>query len=113
MATVAAAWGITPTELVGPSRSPRLVQARAVVVHLARTLLGCSWSEAAAAVGRADHPTAMHADRRLRATLATDEALAGRITWVTAALSPASAVTERHSGAPTAPASPLARRGLP
>ncbi len=112
LATVATAWGITAAELVGPSRSPRLVQARQVVVHLARVLLGASWSEAAAAVGRADHTTAMNADARLRSALDHDEALTARLAWVTAALSPASAATERHSGAPTAPASPMARQGL-
>lgn len=86
VATVAAAWGVAPADLVGPSRSRGLVQARQVVVHLTRTLLGVSWAEAAAAVGRADHTTAMHAARRLSAALPTDDRLLQRIDWVTTAL---------------------------
>lgn len=109
---MATAWGITPTELVGPSRSPRLVQARAVVIHLARALLDLSWAEAADAVGRADHTTAMHAQARLRAALEADEALAARIAWVSAALSASPAPTESPSDALSAPAAPPLRRGL-
>lgn len=69
VATLAAGWGICPAELVSPSRSPRLVLGRQVVVQLSRELLGLSWAEATAVKSRADHTIAMHAEARLRARL--------------------------------------------
>lgn len=105
---MAVAWGITPAELVSPSRRPHLVQARAVVIHLVRDCLGASWSEAAGAVGRTDHTTAMHAHARFGTALATDVALTARLAWVTAALGTAALAPERPLGAPRPTTAPLA-----
>lgn len=86
LAAVATTWDVTPAEVCGPSRQRRLVDARHVVVYLARNLLGVSWSEAAELVGRGDHTTAISAYRRIARSLGTDPALVARIAWVLEAL---------------------------
>jgi len=83
---VAAAWGLSPAQLCGPSRQRQLVTARQVVIYLARNMLALSWAEAAQLVGRSDHTTAISGYRRVVSVLATDSELASRVAWITASL---------------------------
>jgi chromosomal replication initiator protein len=73
---VAAAFGVTAKELLGPSRLRRVLVPRQVAMFLAREACGLSFPRLAAAFGR-DHSTVMHAVRKVGAELETDARLAG------------------------------------
>ncbi|QDU18118.1 DnaA/Hda family protein [Urbifossiella limnaea] len=73
---VAAAFGVSPKELLGASRLRRVLVPRQVAMFLAREVCGLSFPRLAAAFGR-DHTTVLHAVRKIRAELAGDERLAG------------------------------------
>ncbi len=73
---VAAAFGVTAKELLGPSRLRRVLVPRQVAMFLAREACGLSFPRLAAAFGR-DHTTVMHAVRKVGADVTTDERLAG------------------------------------
>jgi chromosomal replication initiator protein len=72
---VAAAFGVTAKELMGPSRLRRVLVPRQVAMFLAREACGLSFPRLAAAFGR-DHTTVLHAVRKVEAGLASDERLA-------------------------------------
>ena len=74
LAVTARYFGLTQAALVGHSRRTNLVQARNIVVHLARQLTDLSYADIGRALGGRDHTTIMHADRRLADRLATDPA---------------------------------------
>ncbi len=74
LAVTARYFSLTQAALTGHSRRTNLVQARNVVVHLARQLTDLSYAEIGRALGGRDHTTIMHADRRLADRLATDPA---------------------------------------
>jgi chromosomal replication initiator protein len=71
---VAAAFGVTPKELLGASRLRRVLVPRQVAMFLAREACGLSFPRLAAAFGR-DHTTVLHAVRKVEADLAADERL--------------------------------------
>ena len=73
---VAAAFAITPRELLGRGRLRPVLVPRMVAVALARELTGLSYPRLGAAFGR-DHTTAMHACRRVAELVAADPELAG------------------------------------
>ena len=69
--------GIEPDELLGRGRHRRVVLARSLVVHLARSLTTLSFPEIARGLGRENHSTVHTAARRIEADLAADEAAMG------------------------------------
>lgn len=73
---VAAAFGVSPKELLGASRLRRVLVPRQVAMFLAREACGLSFPRLAAAFGR-DHTTVLHAVRKIGAELVGDERLAG------------------------------------
>lgn len=74
VAVVARYFSLSQTLLRGPSRRRSTVYARSVAVYLARTLTNLSYAQIGSDLGRRDHTTTMHADRRLREQLTTDPA---------------------------------------
>lgn len=86
VAVVAAAWGVSATDICGPSRMRHLVAPRHVVVYLARALLEMSYPAAGALVGYQDHTSAIHACRCAAARAASDVVYAHRLGSVLAAL---------------------------
>jgi chromosomal replication initiator protein len=72
LAVTARYFGLTQAAITSKSRRTSLVQARNVVVHLARRLTDLSYTEIGRALGGRDHTTIMHADQRLAERLATD-----------------------------------------
>ena len=65
IAVTARYFTVTQAALTGPSRRTSLVQARNIIVHLARQLTDLSYADIGRALGGRDHTTIMHADRRL------------------------------------------------
>lgn len=55
---------VTPGEIRGPRRSPRIVAAREVCVVLARRHTAASYPEIARAIGRTTHSTVFEAHQR-------------------------------------------------
>ena len=71
--------GVAPEDIVGPSRSRRVAQARAVAMYLARTLTTGSLETIGRAFGGRDHTTVLHAVRVTQGRCAGDPALAADI----------------------------------
>jgi chromosomal replication initiator protein len=71
---VAAAFGVTERELLGPSRLRRVMVPRQVAMYLAREVGGLSLPRLGAAFVR-DHTTVLHACRKVEAEIAGDERL--------------------------------------
>jgi chromosomal replication initiator protein len=82
---VAAAFGVTERELLGPSRLRRAIVPRQVAMYLAREVGGLSLPRLGAAFGR-DHTTVLHSIRKVEADLAGDAALAGVVKQLRAEL---------------------------
>jgi chromosomal replication initiator protein len=74
LAVTARYFGLTQAAISSKSRRTSLVQARNVVVHLARRMTDLSYTEIGRALGGRDHTTIMHADQHLAERLATDPA---------------------------------------
>ncbi|HYO24098.1 MAG TPA: DnaA/Hda family protein [Lacipirellulaceae bacterium] len=72
LAVTARYFGLSQSALTGPSRRRSLVQARNMVVYLARRHTDLSYADIGRALGNRDHTTIMHADRRLADQLASD-----------------------------------------
>ncbi len=75
---VAAAFGVSEKELLGPSRLRSVLQSRQVAMYLARELIGLSLPRLGAAFGR-DHTTVLHACRKVETALTEDTELAKRV----------------------------------
>jgi chromosomal replication initiator protein len=73
VARVAAAFGVPPAEVLGPSRQRRVLVPRQVAMLLAREA-GLSLPQVGAAFGR-DHTTVLHACRKVMTDLAADPRL--------------------------------------
>lgn len=76
MRVVAARRETTVSELVGPSRRHAVAAARALAMHLARSLTSKSLGQIGAAFGGRDHTTVMHALKVVAAGLRHDAGLA-------------------------------------
>lgn len=82
---VAAAFGVTERELLGPSRLRRVMVPRQVAMFLARELCRLSLPRLGVAFGR-DHTTVLHAVRKVEADMDTDERLASVVRDLRAAI---------------------------
>lgn len=63
---------ISPKMLTSSTRRRALVEARGVVIYLARHLLGTSFEQLGQALGGRDHSTIMHSFRQIEKSLAND-----------------------------------------
>ncbi|MGH9059890.1 MAG: helix-turn-helix domain-containing protein [Acidimicrobiales bacterium] len=86
LAVTAGTWGLSVHEVTSASRRAQLVAARHAAVYLARELLGLSWAELAALVGRWDHSTAVSSHARALVLLEADPGFAERVSWARAML---------------------------
>jgi chromosomal replication initiator protein len=66
MAECASYFGVSRAELIGPSRSRPLVQARQVAMYLCRELTPLSLPKIGEIFGGRDHTTVLHADSKIR-----------------------------------------------
>jgi chromosomal replication initiator protein len=69
----AAAFGLDEANLRSPSRSRRLVYARQIAMYLCRELTTLSLPAIAGEFGGRDHTTVLHAHRKIKSLLLTDE----------------------------------------
>jgi chromosomal replication initiator protein len=85
-ARVAESFGISPAELVGPSRAATPVRARQVAIYLTREMTELSLPQIGRLYGGRDHSTVLNSIRRMEAGRAEDQALAARIDALRAAI---------------------------
>jgi chromosomal replication initiator protein len=76
---VAAAFGVTASELLGASRLRGVLQPRQVAMYLARELTGLSLPRLGAAFGGRDHTTILYAHRKVQKDLKSDPGLANQV----------------------------------
>lgn len=74
-AAVARQFGVTVTELKGPSRRQSIATARSIAMYLMRQLTGESYEQIGRFFGRRDHTTAMHNIQKAAERLRDDEPL--------------------------------------
>jgi chromosomal replication initiator protein len=67
-------FGVPQSALTGPSRRKSLVHARGIAIHVARQITGLSYAQIGTVLGRRDHSTVLHADRRVAKLAQTDTA---------------------------------------
>lgn len=79
VARVAAAFGVKPKELLGPSRLRAVLLPRQVAMYLAREAAKLSLPQIGRQFGGRDHTTVLHAVRTIRKALSADAALAGTV----------------------------------
>ncbi len=72
-ATVSEALGVAPAELVSARRNRRLVYARQVAMYLSRELTDLSLPAIAARFGGRDHTTVLHAHRKIKNLVLTED----------------------------------------
>jgi chromosomal replication initiator protein len=72
-ATVSEALGVEPAELVSARRNRRLVYARQVAMYLSRELTDLSLPAIAARFGGRDHTTVLHAHRKIKNLILTED----------------------------------------
>jgi chromosomal replication initiator protein len=72
IAVVARYFSVSQVQLRGNSRRRTIVHARGVAVYLARMLTDLSYAQIGHHLGKRDHTTAMHANRKLQQLFATD-----------------------------------------
>jgi len=77
-------FGITPAEIISPTRSTRISHPRQVAMHLARRMTWQSWQQIAAHFGREDHSTALHAHKAVIRRRAADPAFNARVREIVA-----------------------------
>jgi chromosomal replication initiator protein len=83
MAETAAYFGLTVEDLCGSSRSRVLVTARQIAMYLCRELTDLSLPKIGALFGGRDHTTVMHADRKIRSTMAERRSIYNQVTELT------------------------------
>jgi chromosomal replication initiator protein len=80
---VADRFGVTVRSLKGRDRSPNLVNARRVAIHLLKRLGDCSYSEIGTLLGNRSHSTIVHGHQTLMAALRADERLTRAVLQMT------------------------------
>jgi chromosomal replication initiator protein len=76
----AAATGLSPADLIGPSRRQPLVRARQTAMYLCRELTDLSLPKIGRAFGGRDHTTVMHALDRVKSLMIEDKAIFDQVT---------------------------------
>jgi chromosomal replication initiator protein len=99
-AETAIALGLEPPELCSARRSRPVVYARQIAMYLCRELSALSYPEIARHFDRRDHTTALHAYRKIKAQILSDQATQNLVTTITDALhsSQHSSTHNRHTG---------------
>jgi len=80
IASTAASFGLSPKELIGPSRKQPLVRARQTAMYLCRELTDLSLPKIGQAFGARDHTTVMHALERVKTLMVKDQAMFDQVT---------------------------------
>jgi hypothetical protein len=80
-------YGVKLNDLLSARRTTDIAMIRQVSMYLAKELTSLSWIRIGFATGRRDHTTAIHAHRKIRRLLKTDEMLAERIAEIKRRLS--------------------------
>ncbi len=83
MSQTASYFDVTNEELVGPSRSRTLVQARQIAMYLCRELTNLSLPKIGQSFGGRDHTTVMHAERKIRSLMAEKRSLFNQVSDLT------------------------------
>ncbi len=83
MAQSADYFGITIEDLCGPSRARGMAHARQVAMYLCRNLTQLSLPKIGQAFGGRDHTTVMHANRKVRESLASDRTVYTEVSELT------------------------------
>jgi len=86
IAAVAAAFGVTPVDILSQSRRAAIIEARHAAMYLSRKLLGTSLPAIAHAFNKAHHATVMHAVRKIEARRINCVDTASRLERLEAAL---------------------------
>ncbi len=76
---VADRFGLAVRTLKGRGRTPHIVAARRVAIHLLKTLGHCSYAEIGALLGRRTHSTMVHGHHTLHAAMARDATLRRKV----------------------------------
>ncbi len=76
-------FGITIEDLCGPSRARGMAHARQVAMYLCRNLTQLSLPKIGQAFGGRDHTTVMHANRKVRESLASDRTVYTEVSELT------------------------------
>ncbi|MCS6918755.1 MAG: chromosomal replication initiator protein DnaA, partial [Fimbriimonadales bacterium] len=71
--------GVPPSELKSESRRSEIAQARQIAVLIAREATGEPWTKIAAAIGRTDHTTVLHAYKQAQQRMRNDPKLRERV----------------------------------
>lgn len=77
IAAVAHEFGVTRSDLLGPSREHHVVRPRQIGMYLAWAMTGRSLPELGRHFGGRDHTTVLHAARKIAAQMRADAAVAG------------------------------------
>ena len=83
IAQTAAYFGLTIDDLCGSSRSRVLVTGRQIAMYLCRELTALSLPKIGQQFGGRDHTTVMHADRKIRKTMAERRSVYNQVTELT------------------------------
>ncbi len=83
MAQTADYFGMTIEDLCGPSRARGMAHARQVAMYLCRNLTQLSLPKIGQAFGGRDHTTVMHANRKVRESLAADRTVYTEVSELT------------------------------
>jgi chromosomal replication initiator protein len=83
---VAAAFGISPAELIGTTRTATPLRARQIAMLLTREMTDLSLPQIGRLYGGRDHSTVLNSLRRAEATLDTDSELAARVSALRSAI---------------------------
>lgn len=86
VAKVAAAFGVKPKDMLGPSRLRTVMVPRQVAMYLAREVGKLPLVRVGEAFGGRDHSTVLHALRKVEVALAADAELAGKVRQLRAEL---------------------------
>jgi len=86
VAAAARAFGLSSEQICGPSRSPGVVEARHVAMHLLREIHALSCTAIGRQVGDRDHTTVKHALRQVQVRMAASPAHRGRVEQLLAEL---------------------------
>lgn len=76
---VAAAFGISPEDLIGHGRAGAAVRARQIAIYLTRELTDLSLPQIGRAFGGRDHSTVLSSIRRIESRLSSDPELEGHL----------------------------------
>ena len=85
---VAEHYNINPNDIASNRRSQEFVQPRQVVMYLCRQLTDCPYNEIAKLVGKKDHSTVIHGQRKIKNDLLVNEDLKNKVNKILKVINP-------------------------